>query len=245
MATEIGKYMSLRAVVAAFLSEADKSHYDSDRCWLLGMRGLLKVNRTFAAMPKTVRIPVSGNKTCPFPPDCISWTKIGILNEAGEISTLRINTGLTTFRDANPNRLTQLTPDINDSIGNLVCSPFYFNYYYGDTYNTLFGIAGGLIQYGSCTVDEENELVVLEPTFRYDAIMFEYISNPSKDGDFQVETVLIEPIIAFIKAKLKLGTMEEFYAECTDSRRSLGGKRVTLQGINQVIRESEAQKVRS
>lgn len=245
MAAEIGKYISLSSIIAFFLSEQDKSHYDRDKCWLLGLRALVKLNQDISAYPKTVRLPLSGNKTVAFPPDYISWTKIGILNAAGEISTLRINTGLTTYRDANPNRLSQLTPDINDSVNNLVCSPFYFNYYYGDTYNTLFGIGGGLIQYGSCTVDEKNGLVVLESTFRYDHIMLEYISAPEKDGDYQVELPLMEPIIAFIKAKLKLTTMDEFYAEATVARRALGGKRVSLQGISQVIRESEAQKVRS
>ena len=75
--------------------------------------------------------------------------------------------------------------------------------------------------------------------------MFEYISCPKKDGDYQVETVLMESIIAFIGAKLKLNTMDAFYAEATVARRALEGKRVTLQKINQVVRESEAQKVRS
>jgi len=60
-----------------------------------------------------------------------------------------------------------------------------------------------------------------------------------------VLSVLTEAIIAFIKWKMKVGDRAEFYAEATEARRTLPGKKVTLQGINQVLREPNAQKLRS
>lgn len=241
----IGKYTPLKTIVSYFLDEHDKSTGDEDRAWLLGLRGLTELNIDVSAEPLTVRIPVQANKTAIFPSDCIQWTKVGVLNSAGEMSTLKINRGLTTYKDNNPNRIERLTPDINDSASNLSNSPVFLNYYTNNGYYNLFGVGNGLIQYGECRIDDKNGLVVLAPDFQYNQILFEYISAPQRNDEYQVETVLQEAIIAFIMWKMKLGTAQQFYGEVTKARRRLPGKKVTLQGINQVIRESEGFKLRS
>jgi len=242
---DLGKYVPLRMIVALALDELDKSEGSQDMCWQLGLRALVKINQQVAAEPLTVRIPVLSNKTVPMPADCITWTKIGVLNSKGEVNTLRINNALTTFRDNNPNRLTDLTADITEAASNLTNAPFYLNYYYNDGYYNLFGTQTGLIQYGQCRVDENKNLVILNEDFRYDSIIFEYISMPKVNNDYRVLLSFQEAIIAFIKWKLNKGTRQEFYAEVTEGRRTLNGKKVTLQAVNQVIRESEGMKLRS
>ena len=241
----LDKYIPLKTVVSYALDELKKSDGDEDELWILGMRGLVLLNQQITAEPKTVRLPVNSNKTVSFPPGVLSWTKIGILNSHGEISTLKINSGLTTWRDTNPNRIQDLIPNINDSVGSLAYAPYYLNYYYNDGYYNLFGVGGGLIQYGECRVDEENKVVILPENFKYDNIMFEYISSPNKDPDFMVLLAFQEAIISFIKWKLKVGTREEFYGAVTEARRTLPGKKVTLQSLNQVLREPNAMKLRS
>lgn len=246
MPTELNKYVPLKTIVSYVLDELNSGIGDFDKLWVLALRGLIDLHQDIACQPETIRIPVSGNKTCPFPSNYLSWTKIGILNSAGEISTLRINTGLTTYRDANPNRIEQLTPDINDSVQGMLFAPYYFNYYFNGTYSNLFGVGGGLIQYGECVVDEANEVVVLSPHFKYDAIMFEYLTVPAdENGEYRVPLPLQEAVIAFVKWKLKQGTAVDYYAEATKGRRRLPKKKVTLQMVNQILRESEAQKLRS
>jgi hypothetical protein len=195
--------------------------------------------------PITVRLPVAANKTVKFPSDCISWTKIGILNNAGEVSSLRINNALTTYRDTNPNRISQLTPDVQNAIPSLLGHPFFFNYYDNGLFYNLFGVGGGLIQYGSCRVDEKNRVVILEPDFGYSSIIFEYISSPEKNGDYAIQIQLQEAVIAFIEWKFKLNTDQNFYARTIEGQRTLPGKKVTLQTINQVIREPNGMKLRS
>ena len=49
----------------------------------------------------------------------------------------------------------------------------------------IFGIGGGLIQYGSCRVDEENRVVILDEHFKYEQIIFECIVSPEKNGDYR------------------------------------------------------------
>lgn len=241
----ISSYVPLKTCVAYYLDEIDKSQGDQDRCWLLALRGLVDLHQDISAEPRTVRLTLLGNKTVPFPADCLSWSKIGLLNSSGEISTLRINTALTTYRDTNPNRIQDLTPNINDSIGALGTTPFYFNYYYDGGYYSLFGVGGGLVQYGSCSVDEINRLVILPPDFQYANIMFEYLSSPEKNEDYMVPLALQEAIIAFISWKMKTGTRQDYYAAAISGRRRLGGKKVTLQGIAQAIRETSGMYLKS
>lgn len=245
MSNEIQSLVPLKTIVSYTLDECGKSDGDFDSFWVLAFRCLVDLLYDVTAQPETFRIPVNANKTANFPSGCISWTKIGILDDKGQVSTLRINNALTTFKDTNPNRLTQLTTDINDSIPVILNVPFYVNYYYDGVYQPLFGIGGGLIQYGSCRVDEENRVVILDEDFKYNQIIFECIVSPEKNGDYRVPLACQEAVIAFIKWKAKQGTRQEYMAEKIGARRRMPKKKATLQVINQVIRESEAQKLRS
>jgi hypothetical protein len=241
--TDIIQYIPLKQVVSYTLDETEHSMGSFDRYWVLAFRALVDMLFDVTAEPLTVRLPVSGNKTVPFPSDYLSWIKIGILNENGEISTLAINNSLTTYKDTNPNRIEKLTSNISDNFPLLLGNPFYLNYYYNGMYQPLFGVGGGLIQYGSCRVDDANNLIVLPPDFRYDSIMLEYISSPEKNGDYQIPIVCQEAVIAFIKWKSKTGTREEYIAEKINARRRMPKKKVHLQQFNQIIRESTGQKL--
>jgi|ERR1700744_868800 len=244
MSNEIQDTIALKEVVAMALDELHKSPGDFDEFWVLSFRCLIDLLYDVTAQPETFRIQLNGNKTANFPSGCISWTKIGILDDKGQVSTLRINNALTTFKDTNPNRLSQLTTDINDSIPVILNVPFYVNYYYDGVYQPLFGIGGGLIQYGSCRVDEQNRVVILDEDFKYDHIIFECIVSPQKNGDYRVPTASLEAVIAFIKWKNKQGTYIEYIAAKINARRRMPKKKFILQTINQVLRESEAQKLR-
>lgn len=241
--TDIQKYVPLKTIVSYTLDEEDQSIGTFDRYWVFAFRGLVNLMFDITAEPVTVRLPILGNKTVPFPADYISWSKIGILNNNGEVSTLKVNNALTKYSDTSANRIQKLTSDITDTYPLLINNPYYLNYFYNGIYQPLFGVGGGLIQYGECIVDEENNLIVLNPEFRYDSIILEYISSPEKNGDYTVPLYAQEAIIAWIKWKAKKGTRQEYIAEKIDARRRAPKKRVNLQSFNQVIRESNGQKL--
>jgi hypothetical protein len=178
--SDIQQYTPLKTIIAYLIDELDKSSGDFDRCWLLGLRCLTELTFDVSGETITVRLPLLGNKTVPFPADYLSWSKIGILNNNGEVNTLKINNSLTTFRDNNPNRLDKLTPDITDTIGNQALVPFYSNFYYGGGCYQLFGLGNGIITYGEVKVDEKNRVFIFPPDFRFDSIILEYISSPEK-----------------------------------------------------------------
>lgn len=240
---DMGKFTPMTTVVSMFLDAHGRSYGDFRKTWVLAFRGLQKVMPQFAALPKSVRILIDGNKTAQLPTDYISWSKIGIMDSNGQFSSLKINNALSSLKDVNPNRLNYLTPDINTSISTLASAPFFFNLYgNGVFYNSpMFGIGGGLIQYGECSVDEKNMIIKVPPDFKYSSIILEYISSPERDGEYVVESVLVEAIIAFIEWKTNLGQRQEFYACCTEARRTMPNKRVTLQNVNQIIRETGGQ----
>ena len=242
---DTGIYTPLMTIVSYTVDELDKSSGDVDKMWLLAFRAMTAMNYSFSGQPQTVRLPVSGNKTVMFPPALLSWSKIGIMDDKGQINTLKINNALSTFRDNNPKRLSQIAPDINNSIGSLALVPYYSNYYYGGGVYQLFGVGNGVITYGDCKVDELNRVIILPPNFRFDSILIEGIMNPTKDYDYEVLTCLQEAIIAFIKWKLKLGSREEFYAAAIEGRRSMPKKKVILQTLNQVLRESDGYKLKA
>lgn len=243
--TDIQPYIPMMQVVALALDECDKDESYLDKAWLLGLRCMNQLLFDVMGQTITIRLPVLPNQTVPFPADLISWTKVGLLDDKGQINTLKINNALTTYRDNNPNRLEDLTPNINNSIGNLALIPYYSNYYYGGGCFQLYGVGGGVITYGECKVDEANRVIVLAPDFRYGDIMLEYLSSPQKNNDYQIPSCMQEAIIAFIKWKMKLGAREEYYAAVTQGRRSLPKKKVILQSVNQIIRESNGMKMRS
>lgn len=238
MAGDITQYVALKTIVSYFLDENDKSIGDFDKCWILAFRALVDIGLNISFEPMTVRLPVLGNMTVLLPDDYIKWTKIGVINGSGEVSTLKINTALTKLRDNNPQRLQAISPDIPDQNAALYLqSPFFYNYYFGNVYSPYFGLGAGLIQYGECVVDEVNKLIVLSPTYGFPDVLLEYIGSPQQNEDYQIQIVCQEAVIAFIAWKMKVGTQQDYYARLIEARRKL--KPITLQEIQQAIRENQ------
>ena len=235
---DLGQYTKLKTIVSYYLDEENKSMGDFDKCWVLAFRALAEIGFNIAFEPMTVRLPVNGNLTVTLPSDYIKWTKIGIINASGEVSVLKVNTSLTKFRDTNPNRLADITPNIPDFDASFaVGNPFFQNYYFGNFYSPYFGIGNRLITYGDCVVDEKNKIIVLQPQFGFSDVLVEYIGSPQQNEDYQIQTVCQEAVIAFISWKFKIGSEQDYYFRKTEARRRL--KPVTLQEINQAIRENQ------
>lgn len=237
MSTDISKYVPLKRIVAYWLDEGGKSEADFDRGWIVAFRALVKIGLQVSFEPMTVRLPINtGNMTVPLPAGYLNWTKIGVINGSGEVSTLKINTSLTTWRDNNPNRLTAISPDVPDlDVSMYLQSPFFYNYYFGSVYSPYFGIGGGLVQYSDVKVDELNNVIVLDPQYPFPDILLEYIGSPQMNNDYQIQTCCQEAVISFLNWKFKMGSREDFYSELIEARRNL--KPITLQEIQQAIRE--------
>lgn len=243
---EIGKYTKLKTAVSYFLDQHEKSNIDFDQCWVLALRCLVSLNFSVLAEPKTVRVLLNGNYTATLPSDYLGWSKIGIMNDREEISTLKINNALSTVAALSPDRVNRLQSDIQEGISNMASLPYYSNYYNGNTYTELYGVGGGLIQYGECRVDERSNLIIFPSNFPYTSVLLEYMSSPERDAeDYRIETCMVESVIAFLEWKKKLNTEQNYYARVIEGRRSLEHQKVTLQKVNQVIREAHGMKLKA
>ncbi len=240
MASDIKQYTQLKTIVSYWLDENSKSMGEFDAAWIMAFRALVKIGLSIAFEPTTFRLPVNeGNLTVALPAGYIRWTKIGLLNSSGEVVYLKRNQSLTKFRDNNPNRLALLTPDIPDQdVSYFAQAPYFFNYYFGNTYTPYFGATGGgLVTYGDFDVDEVNNVIVLQPSFCFPDLILECIISPQSNGDYQIQTVCIEAVISFLNWKFKLGSKQDFYDALVEARRGL--KPITLQEIQQAIRENQ------
>lgn len=241
MINGLKKYVPLKTIVAMVLDAAEKSQGDFDKVWVLAFRAYADLGFDIMFEPKTLRLPINGNKTVTLPSDYISWTKIGVINSKNEVQNLRINKSLTKWRDNNPNRISEINADVPD-FTSFVQNPFYVNYFVGNWYTPLFGIGSGIIYSGECVVDEKNGVIVLSAGYKYNDIILEYISSPQADFDYEVETIVQEAVIAFCEWKLKLGSQQDYYLRKIEARRRL--KPIQLQIMNDVIRKHDGYKVR-
>lgn len=242
--SDLQQYTPLKTIVSYFLDENSKSMGDFDAAWIMAFRAYADLGFDIAFEPESFRLPVNGNMTVTLPAGYIKWTKIGVINASGEVSVLKVNTSLTKFRDNNPNRITAITPNVPDfDAASFAGSPFFYNYYFGNSYSPYFGVGNGLITYGDCVVDEKNKIIVLEPNFQYSDVLVECIVSPQSNGDYQIQTVCQEAVIAFIAWKMKVGSEQDYYLRKVEARRRL--KPVTLQEINQAIRENQKYSLKS
>lgn len=247
MSDFINKYTKLKTICAYALDELSKSGIGNmDKAWVFGLRGIVDIGYEISFEPETFRLAVPSNKVVPIPANSLGVTKVGLLDNNGEISVLRTNNALTKWRDLSPERLGDLqTNNINDSVSNISNPQWFFNYYMNGNYFNLFGVRTGIITYGSCTIDEKNQQIILDPNFQYDSILVECITSPQQNDDYMIETCLQEALIEWIKLKFGKGSQDDYTRALLKGRRRLEKKKVNLATVNQVIRESVAMKLLS
>lgn len=189
------RYVSLTETIYFYISEANLSPAAFYRLWTIAFRGLRTLGMDFAQEPKTRKLSMLPNKTFELPGDYMNWSKVGVLNSNGEVATLRYNKDLTYYAGSSTDRASN---DTGTLLG-LDFRNYYYNYPYNDGYCNLFGAGGGLTNIGEFTVDEEQGIIILDPSFGYDYIILEYLSAPEKDGDYLIPVQIQEALISWIR----------------------------------------------
>lgn len=127
----------------------------------------------------------------------MNWSKVGVLNNVGEVIPLKYNNLLTTYADLDGDRV-QKTDD-NTLINTYnPQSPFFYNYWYAGGYINLFGIPSGSPFLGTFKIDTANSVILLDQTFGYEYIMLEYVSSPQDGGIYYVPMQFKEALISWI-----------------------------------------------
>jgi hypothetical protein len=182
------------------MDEAELSNHKYYKLWHLSFRALTELGLDAFYSVRSVKLPVSANLTVPIPADYLNYSKIGVLNEQGEIIPMGVNNKLTVAFDLQPTRLEQTQdntiPTQLDEQG-----MWWYNYWNGGGFSNLYGYPSGSPFMGSFKIDNANGVIVLSETFPYSYIMLEYVASPKEGGEYYIPIQFKEAVIAYLAWK--------------------------------------------
>ena len=191
------KYIPIDRVVKYYMSAANLTSAHYLRLYHFGVSGLVDLGMDLTEDIKTERLDVEANKTVILPPDYIQWVKVGVLNENGEVATLRRNDSLTTYGMLDDDRLSKNTGD-GVRIKTMFHHDAYQNFYSDGALFNLFGVRNNMDYHGEFKVDDANNVVLLDNDFRYDYIILEYLANPAEAQNLVIPVQAQEALMAWI-----------------------------------------------
>lgn len=193
--------VNLSQLVGDYISQHDGTQQDQFRLTNIARRGVRILNLDVMGELRTQVLQMNANKTVDLPQDYIHFTKLGILNGKGEISTFRENTDLAMASDLSGGRFS-LPTSSPTSIGD----PNYLsslNYINQGSFTQLLGIGSGSANIGEYRVDEANRVIVFNSSVVFSQIIMEYLSDGSdeNDGDMPIDERAYEAMLAWIEWK--------------------------------------------
>lgn len=192
--------VNIDQVVAFYQSEANYTDAHRLRLHHLAVRGFHDIKQDVDGRVKTEKLTVSANKTVTLPPTFMQWIKIGVLNDLGEVATLRRNDSLTRYASTDVDRLTKNTDGSSGlSAFDYLGLDFYSNYGNNGSLINLFGINNPLTYNGEFTVDVANNVILLDNGFEFGYIILEYIENPLAATDLSLPVQALEAWIAWMR----------------------------------------------
>lgn len=195
------QWISLDECVTAYMDEAELSGHKYFKIWHLAFRALTELGLDAFYQVKSIKIPVNSNLTAPLPADYLQYSKVGVLNQQGDIITMGVNNKLTVAFDLNPTRLEQTQDDTLVTQLNQGGVAWY-NYWNGQGYGQVYGLPSGSPFIGSFKIDSNNGVIVLSENFPYEYVMLEYVASPSPNaGDYFLPIQFKEAVIAYIAWK--------------------------------------------
>jgi len=211
--------IGLRQLVAEFLDSADQSSHQFRRMYNIGVRGSRAFNLDITGQMITVLLPVNVNNTVNLPVDYLTYSKMGIINERGEIITFTKNEQLSQYHAIYQNETDRNAgvPELT-TIGNYVAPlpyPYlYSNYWWGGTSYTLFGLNSGTAQICDFDIDEGAGVILLNPKNKYPEILFEYLSDGYDEtaDDYQINSMAEEAFICYLRWKNSTDMVKKFSA---------------------------------
>lgn len=199
MTKQTARYIPIEQVVNFYISEANLTDAHFLRLWHIAIRGLEQMNYSFASEPITRKLNVLPNKTVDLPGDYVDWCKVGVVNDKGEIATLRVNEDLSAYAAIDNDRIV-----VNASVYQSQLDQdtfFYRNFNYNGAYVNLFGLPIGIEVVGEFKVLNEQGMIILDPNYGYDHVILEYTASPIANSDYLMPVVLRETLISWLRWK--------------------------------------------
>lgn len=220
MALQHQMFISLDECITDYLNESEQSINKYYKVWHLAYRALTELGLDAFFFVKSVKLPVNANLTVTLPEDYLMYSKVGILNDRGEIITMGVNNKLTTAYDLQPTRIEQ-TQDPNAATYYTGLGIYWYNYWDGSSYGNLYGMPSGAPFIGSFKIDNANGVIVLSENFCYPYVMLEYTSCPKEGGEYYLPVQFKEAVISYLRWKDKISTPSKTHVD----NASLGARR--------------------
>lgn len=209
--------IGLRQLVAQLLDSADQSSHQFRRLYNIGVRGSRAFNLDITGQMKTVLLPVRPNNTVELPVDYLTYSKMGIINERGEIITFTKNEQLSQYHANLQNEIDRNAgvPELT-TIGNYVAPlpyPYlYSNYWWGGTSYNLFGLNSGTAQIADFDIDEGSGVILLNPKNNYQEILFEYLSDGYDEtaDDYRIDARAEEAFMCYLRWQNAIDLVKKF-----------------------------------
>jgi hypothetical protein len=190
-----GAWIEIDECVNDYMDESEQSDHKFWKLWHIAFRVMTFLGIDYFYQIQSFKLPINANLTANLPANCLKWTKIGVLNDRGEIIPLTYNAKLTGYAQFSPDRL-QKTQD--NSLFDLFQynAPIWYNWWNGSTFQTLYGLPSGAPFVGSYKVDEATGVILLNENYGYDYVMVECIVSPQEGQQYYVPIQFKEAMIA-------------------------------------------------
>lgn len=191
------QWISIDECINAYIDRAELSNHKYFKLWHICFAGMTDMGLDAFYLVKSVKLPVNENLTVPLPADYLNYSKVGVLNEKGEVITMGVNNKLTVAFDLSPTRISQVEDPTLVNIENQQ-GVWWYNYWNGYGYGNLYGAPSGTPFIGSFKIDNANGVVVLSPGFAYPYIILEYTSSPQEGGEYYIPIQFKTAMIAYL-----------------------------------------------
>lgn len=191
-------FITLESVIMDYIDESQQSLNKYSKLFNIAYRGLDSLGMDFFYKVQSVKLPVLPNLTVKLPANYIQYSKIGVLNERGEVIPLFQNDNLTTYADLWPNRI-QVTQDDTLVDPTYLDYPIFYNYWNGNSVTNVYGIPSGQPFIGSYKIDLTNGIILLSEDFIYQYIVLEYVASPDEGQTYMVPRQFREALIAWMR----------------------------------------------
>lgn len=201
MDNKTAAWIPLDSIVIDYLEASEQSNHKYNKVWNLAFRGMDAMGISHFYELKTLKLPVNKvNQTVALPSDYLSYNRIGVLNEAGEIVSLKRNPKLSQSVASLPDRVEQ-NKDARLATPYNVTSPFFFNFWGNAFVAPMYGVPSGGVFLGTYTIAEREGLILFNGDFKYDYIMLEYKATPQLGADYHIPMVFREAMVAWLAWK--------------------------------------------
>lgn len=196
----MSNYITLDSVIQDYLNESEQSNTKYFKLFHIAFRGMEDLGIDFFYKIQSVKLPVNANLTVTLPANYLNWTKVGVLNNRGEIIPMYYNPNLTTYADLSPDRLEKTQDDTLSLNGGWGVNTWW-NYWNGTAYTNVYGVPSGAPFVGDFKIDTNNGVILLNERFRYDYVMLEYVASSTENQEYMIPMQFREALISWLRWK--------------------------------------------